>query len=131
MIEELVAPCGMNCNLCIGYFGYTMTGDKRKKPCAGCRTSEKICAFLKKQCNTLSNNSIKYCFECKVFPCENLKKIDKKYRTKYNTSLIENLKFIKDNGINKFLEKQKEKFLCPKCNGYICMHDNKCYNCKG
>jgi len=31
MQEELVAPCGMNCNVCIGYFGYTMNGNKRKK----------------------------------------------------------------------------------------------------
>jgi hypothetical protein len=28
--EELIAPCGMNCRICLGYFGYTSTGKKRK-----------------------------------------------------------------------------------------------------
>ena len=131
MIEELIAPCGMNCNLCLGYFGYTKTGKKRKMKCPGCRPGQKSCAWIKKQCKTLTKDLVKYCYECKDFPCERLKKLDKRYQTRYNTSLIENLEFVRDNGINKFLEHQKEKFLCPKCGEYICLHDNKCYSCKG
>ena len=46
--KELIAPCGMNCAICIGYFGYTMSGDKRKIKCKGCIPSGKSCAFIKK-----------------------------------------------------------------------------------
>lgn len=31
MKKELIAPCGMNCALCVSYFGYTMSGKERKK----------------------------------------------------------------------------------------------------
>ncbi|MFW6141836.1 MAG: hypothetical protein ACOC53_04685 [Candidatus Saliniplasma sp.] len=31
MEKELIAPCGMNCALCVSYFGYTMTCKERKK----------------------------------------------------------------------------------------------------
>jgi hypothetical protein len=26
--EKLIAPCGMNCGICIAFFGYTMSGKK-------------------------------------------------------------------------------------------------------
>ena len=32
---ELIAPCGMNCSICVAYFGYTMSGKKRKMDCPG------------------------------------------------------------------------------------------------
>jgi len=127
--QKLIAPCGMNCRICIGFFGYTMGDKKRKKPCIGCRLEEKKCAFIKKKCKRLSNEEIKFCFECEVFPCENLKKLDKRYRTKYKMSMIENLEYIKKNGIGKFIENEVERWKCPKCGGVICVHNGKCYTC--
>ena len=66
--QELIAPCGMNCGICIGFFGYTVNGRKRKKICEGCRVRNKNCAFIKKQCKKLLKKEIEYCFECKDFP---------------------------------------------------------------
>jgi len=37
--EKLIAPCGMNCRICIGFFGYTMNGEKRKIQFVGCKPS--------------------------------------------------------------------------------------------
>jgi len=130
MKEELIAPCGMNCNICLGYFGYTVSGNKRKMKCPGCRPSQKGCSWVKKGCKNLTKDLVKYCYECKDLPCEKLKKIDKKYQERYNYSFIKNLEIIRDKGIEKFLELEKERFTCPKCKGYICVHDNICYNCK-
>ena len=62
MNQELIAPCGMNCGICIGFFGYTMTGAKRKKQCIGCKPSGKSCAHLKKYCEKLRNKEIDYCY---------------------------------------------------------------------
>jgi len=127
--QELIAPCGMNCRICIGYFGYAVNGRKRKMICTGCRNRNKNCAFIKKQCEKLSKKEIDYCFECEIFPCKNLEKLDKRYQEKYDMSMIENLKLIKKNGIDLFLKQQEEKYRCPECSGIICVHDKKCYNC--
>jgi len=70
----------------------------------------------------------KYCFNCKDYPCYRLKQLDKRYRTKYNMSMIENLNYINKNGIRKFII--KEKWKCPTCNSYICVHRGFCLNCK-
>jgi hypothetical protein len=127
--QELIAPCGMNCGICVSFFGYAVNGRKRKNPCIGCRPKDKLCAFLKKQCDKLSNNKVEYCFECVDFPCENLRKLDKRYRIKYEMSMIENLEYIQKNGIKKFVEKERERWNCPKCGGIICVHDKRCYTC--
>lgn len=127
--EELIAPCGMNCAICVGFFGYTMTDKKRKMKCTGCKPSNKSCAHLKKYCEKLLKNKIEYCYECNDFPCKYLKKLDDKYITRFNMSMIENLKQIKKEGMDKFLKMQKEKYKCPNCKNLICVHTNKCYNC--
>jgi len=127
--EDLIAPCGMNCRICIGYFGYTSSGEKRKMKCIGCKPRDKSCAFLKKYCKKLTKKEIDYCFECSDFPCKHLEKIDTGYRKRYNMSMIENLEYIRDNGIDKFLKKQEEKYKCSECGGVICVHNGKCYSC--
>jgi len=129
MNEELIAVCGMNCRICVGYFGYTLNGKKRKKPCIGCRPSNRNCAFIKKSCKKLSKKEVNYCFECEDFPCENLEKLDKRYRERFKMSMIDNLNFIKEKGIEKFLKSQEEKYRCDQCGGVICVHTDKCYEC--
>jgi len=128
--EKLVAPCGMNCGLCVSYFGYTVKGKKSKNPCSGCRSRDKQCAFLKAGCEKLAKKKVEYCFECDNFPCKDLQDIDAKYRKKYEMSMIENLKNIEARGIENFLEMQEKKYKCPECDGTICVHTGKCYNCK-
>ncbi len=122
MREELIAPCGMNCAICVSHFGYTMAGKKRKSRCTGCKPRDKGCSFLKEHCEKLANKSIDFCFECDDFPCDYLKKLDRSYREKYDMSMIKNLKTIKEKGMNKFLKEQEEKYRCPGCGGIICVH---------
>ena len=128
--EDLIAPCGMNCRICIGYFGYTVSGKKRKMKCIGCKPRDKSCAFLKKYCKKLSKKEVNYCYECSDFPCFHLEKIDKLYRKRYNMSMIENLEYIRDNGMDDFLRQQEKKYQCPECGGVICVHNEICYSCE-
>jgi len=128
--KELIAPCGMNCGICLGFFGYAVNGRKRKVACIGCRAKDKACTFVKKDCKKLLNKEIEYCFDCNVFPCEKLKKLDNRYRTKYEMSMIENLEYIQKNGIDEFVKKERERWKCPKCGGVICVHDKRCYSCE-
>jgi hypothetical protein len=126
---KLIAPCGINCGTCIAFFGYTMSGKKRKHPCSGCWSRDRLCAFIKKRCNKLANKQIHYCFECRDFPCEDLKTLDKRYTEKYGLSLVENLKYLQKNGIKEFLKYEQERWKCPSCGGVICVHNKKRYSC--
>lgn len=97
--------------------------------CTGCRLRDKQCAFLKKRCDLLLNKKVKYCYECKDFPCTKLQHIDERYRTLYRMSMIENLQYIKKKGIKEFLTSEEEKWKCPKCGGIICCHNGICFKC--
>ena len=132
MTEKHIAPCGMNCSLCIAYqfrehdlnqWGY------HRKYCPGCIPRGENCLHMGDQCELLANGRVRFCFECENFPCKRLKSLDKRYRTKYHMSMIENLVFIKEHGIEKFLEKQKETWRCPTCGGLICCHNGLCLTC--
>jgi hypothetical protein len=133
MDKELVAPCGMNCGICSGYLAKKY--DIRSKGvrmtyCAGCRPRNKQCAFLKKRCETLLNGRVEYCYECESYPCERLRHIDKRYfLSQFRMSMIENLEYIKEYGMEKFLKKEEANWRCPECGGTICCHNGICFNC--
>ena len=131
MREELIAPCGMNCGVCTNYLA--MENDLKKKGfgktyCAGCLPRGKNCYYTK-QCDLLGKGDIRFCYECQSFPCRRLKALDKRYRTKYHMSMIENLEFIKEHGIEWFLEKEATKWRCSDCGGVICCHNGLCLYC--
>lgn len=128
--SELIAPCGMNCGTCVAYFGYAMEGKKRKHICLGCRSRASLCAFIQKECPKLAASRIEYCFECGDYPCTNLRTLDNRYRNKYGMSMIENLSYVEENGIEKFLKHEQERWKCHSCGGVICVHNKICYTCR-
>jgi hypothetical protein len=97
--------------------------------CSGCRSRNKICAFLKKQCGKLLDRDITYCYACNRFPCKNLSHIDKRYRQYYRMSMIENLNLIEKEGIENLLAKEEQKWQCPECGGVISCHNGLCFSC--
>lgn len=128
----LVAPCGMNCGICAAYLAGKY--DLKKQGintgyCVGCRPRGKNCAFMKKSCVKLGEGLVKFCYECAEYPCRRLKHLDKRYRTNYHMSMIENLDFIKEQGIKKFLKKEEEKWQCQECGGVISCHGGLCFKC--
>lgn len=132
MKEELIAPCGMNCAICSSYLA--RQHDLRKQGimrsyCAGCRPRGKNCTHMKNHCDLVGKGLVKYCYDCPDFPCRRLKALDKRYRTNYRMSMIENLEFIRENGVEKLLEKEAEKWRCPNCGGVICCHNGICFEC--
>ena len=132
MREELIAPCGMDCVVCSSYLALkndVRTKGVRMAYCKGCRPRDKKCAFLKKKCELLLKNKVRFCYECEEFPCENLEHIDKRYQTFFRMSLIDNLKLIKKHGLTKFLDSQKKKWQCPNCGEVICCHNGICFSC--
>jgi hypothetical protein len=132
MEKELIAPCGMNCGVCSGYLAlkYEVKSKGIRMPyCPGCRPRNKKCAFVKQRCYLLLDGRVQYCYECEDFPCPRLQHIDQRYKSNFRMSMIENLEFIKKNGMEKFLLKEEEKWKCPECGVVICCHNGICFNC--
>jgi len=128
MKNNLIAPCGMNCGICIAYL-------RDKNKCCGCIPSltkkpktRLLCVI--KNCESLSKTSSGFCYECEKFPCKRLIQLDKRYRTKYNMSMIDNLEKIKRIGLEKFVQNEKKRWICNNCGGTICVHRGYCLNCK-
>lgn len=128
MTSKMIAPCGMNCLLC-----YAHHRDKNK--CDGCwgafehkPNSCRKCSIT--NCEHLAKTESKFCYECEKFPCTRLKNLDKRYRTKYHMSMLENLANIKMYGLGKFIQNEHEKWVCPDCGGTYNVHHHLCSNCK-
>jgi hypothetical protein len=124
---NLIAPCGMNCSICMAYL-------REKNKCPGCRLFNKIEPVTRarckiKNCQTFKRSKSKFCFECEEYPCNRLKHLDKRYRTKYNMSMIENLENIKKLGLREFIKNEKIRWTCLYCGGTICVHRGYCYTC--
>jgi hypothetical protein len=120
---SMIAPCGMNCALCMGY-------QRKKNHCAGCNSlNQTRVKCVIKYCEYLKDSGKKFCFGCKKYPCKRLTALDKRYRTKYGMSMIENLNSIKEAGIRKFIKDEKEKWACKECGSLICVHKKRCLTC--
>lgn len=125
--KSLIAPCGMNCGSCIGFL-------REKNKCPGCRiySSGKAVSVQKciiPKCVHLEKTASKFCYECEKYPCLRIKQLDKRYRTRYKTSFIENLAIIKEKGINAFLDFESERRTCKKCGSVLSVHREQCLHC--
>ena len=124
---QLVAPCGINCRICWAYM-------REKNTCPGCRVDEPYksnsCINCKiKNCEKMVAGKLEYCYECAEFPCQRVKHLDKRYRTKYGTSVIGNLTSIREIGIDQFIELDHQKWTCPECEAMLSMHKPQCLSC--
>ena len=127
LVPELIAPCGMNCGLCMGYV-------RDKNRCLGCRAGDegkaKSClACTIRNCEVLQSGESDFCGDCDTFPCPRLKRLDVRYRTKYRMSMLENLQAIRDVGIEAFVVSEQERWACPECDGLQCVHTPECVYC--
>lgn len=127
MKQELIAPCGMNCGICKYYY-------REKNQCPGCRADDALklrgcrdCIIV--NCEVIKQNDSGFCFDCASIPCRRLKNLDKRYRLKYHMSMLENLSYIKEKGLNAFLDKEKQKWVCPRCVGIVTCHGGMCLQC--
>jgi hypothetical protein len=124
---ELIAPCGMDCGLC-----YTHLREKNR--CPGCSADDagkpRYCAVCKiKTCQERADGAFSFCFECASFPCPRLRQLDRRYRTKYGMSMLENQARIRDGGVDAFVEGERARWTCPGCGSLLCVHRPDCVEC--
>jgi hypothetical protein len=122
-----IAPCGMNCGICIGHL-------RSKNQCSGCNSTTgskanhcEQCSI--KHCAELKTSKGQYCFSCEKFPCRRVRQLDKRYRTKYAMSMIDNLRSIEKSGIKKFLNQETKRWRCTNCNKILSVHRPECITC--
>lgn len=127
---EMIAPCGLDCSLCKRALAQT-------DPCAGCRGSdEHKPAFCSSGCGIIlcrrrKENGYVFCDECPDFPCDDVMEKEHRYTSKYPLceSPLQNLRSIRENGMEAFLESQRKQWTCPACGGVICVHTGACGQC--
>lgn len=119
MIEEnLIASCGMNCALCVAYL-------RDKDKCPGCKNGPIKISCLNCKIRNCSERKGEYCFDCTKFPCDRLKKLDKRYRERYGMSEIENLELIRDSGMEALLKSERRQW--QRDDKIFCVHNKKYY----
>lgn len=123
----LIAPCGIDCGLCMAYL-------RSERRCLGCRAGDdgkmKSClACTIRNCPTIAGGESGFCFDCDVLPCPRLKRLDRRYRTKYGVDLLGNLRDMCEQGVEAFVEAERARWVCPACGGVRCMHTPECIYC--
>ena len=124
----MIAPCGMNCGICIGHL-------REKRPCGGCFRMDdpnkpaqcRSCNIA--NCEFLARTDSGFCYDCEKYPCSRLQRLDKRYRTNYGMSMVENLNFVQENGMEAFLVNEETRWKCKVCGSGLCVHRDFCLNC--
>jgi hypothetical protein len=124
---DLIAPCGMNCGLCMCYL-------REKNTCEGCRSCDKgksksVLSCTIRKCEMVPASNLRFCLDCAKLPCPRLKRLDARYREKYRMSMLENLHAIRENGTEKFVESERARWRCSECGGVQCVHTAECIYC--
>jgi hypothetical protein len=147
--RKLVGICGIYCGSCPKYLasriqdhaylnqtsqetGYLVEeircdgclSDKVYPTCIECRHGFRECSKAK---------GVTWCFECTDFPCQRLRdflNIHVVNGISHHALLIEELHYMKDHGIDAWVEKQEKASQCPSCRQRVYWHDHQCPYCK-
>jgi hypothetical protein len=124
---QLIAPCGINCRVCLAFM-------REKNKCPGCRVvdmakCETRVRCVIKNCEHVKAGKTGYCYDCDRLPCRRMKSLDKRYRAKYGTSVLENLKYMQEHGARAFVNRENKRWICPACGAMLCMHRENCPAC--
>ena len=98
----LVGCCGMSCALCPRFHSQS----RSKCPGCGLSSNRQYCSTFK--CCTV-NNHYETCAECAVFPCERLFRQADWAGFNTRKKWLENIKLIKEKGIEQWFNEQIEK----------------------
>jgi hypothetical protein len=122
-----IAICGTGCR-------FSPTHRREKHGCLGSgeRTGlglDFCCRSKISICEKTVNGRLLECSDRDSFPCRRIEHIDRRYRTSYGMSVIENLESTKRSGIRRVLTTDAKKRACPKCRQTRCVHRPHCPHC--
>lgn len=128
---DMIAPCGLDCSICSQAL-------IEKNPCPGCNgPNENKPEFCAKHCGIIlcrkrKENGYKYCDECPDYPCGDVMEKETRYTSQYplRESPLENLRMIREMGMEAFLKQERRQWICKKCGGAVSVHTGICSGCK-
>lgn len=128
--EEMIAPCGLDCSLC-------MKAQSKTNPCPGCNGPDEhkffycsqVCGIMK--CEKYKQAHYRFCDECPDYPCEDVMEKENRYASDYplKESPIRNLELIRRLGMEAFLAREREQWSCRECGGPVSVHTGVCSSC--
>ncbi len=127
---EMIAPCGLDCSLCKRALA-------AEDPCPGCHgPNENKPEFCAKKCGIIlcrkrKENGYAYCDECPDYPCADVQEKEDRYTSKYPLyeSPVKNLRAIREDGMEKFLENERSQWTCGECGHVVSVHTGICSGC--
>ena len=128
---DMIAPCGLDCSICA-------LAQLEENPCAGCNGPNEnkpdfcanLCGII--LCSKRKDNGYRFCDECPDYPCADVMEKENRYTSQYplRESPLENLRMIREQGMEKFLEQERRMFSCDKCGSPVSVHTGLCRSCK-
>ncbi len=121
---RLIAPCGMNCGLCVGF-------QRSSNRCPGCRVADAGKPKTRTGCRIKACAAERggSCAGCPELPCALMRHLDRRYRSKYGMSMVANLRRIEAVGRRQFMKEEAVKWACTGCGATICVHRPACLAC--
>lgn len=129
------AYCGLYCGACCSMITHEKqrgdnsalqcVTDDKELPCEGCRAQyQQNCEFVR--CNKA--HGTESCAFCPEFPCEMLVKFQND-EWEHHQKVLDNLRRIREIGVEAWLAEQKEYWKCPACGFRTQWYQKKCTNC--
>lgn len=127
---DMIAPCGLDCSLCSHAL-------RRTDPCPGCNgPDENKPEFCRSGCGIVlcrdrKEKGYRYCDECPHYPCEDVMEKENRYAGWYplTESPMQNLRDIREKGMDAFLAGQRRQWSCRECGAPVCVHTGICSGC--
>ena len=90
---------------------------------APCGFNCAVCAQYQKKKNP--------CPGCRELPCRRLRSFDERYRriSAGRLSVVENLRFLEREGMERFLAYERTRWTCPACGAVLCVGSQTCPAC--
>lgn len=127
---EMIAPCGLDCSIC-------SMALKENDPCPGCNGPDQNkpdfcahrCGII--LCRQRIEQGYRFCDACPDYPCANVMEKENRYTSQYplRESPLENLKMIREEGMDAFLKQERERWTCRKCGSPVSVHTGICSGC--
>ncbi|MEG2003745.1 MAG: DUF3795 domain-containing protein [Clostridia bacterium] len=123
---DTAAICGLFCATCPSYplDCHGCLSDKLTAHCVSCSNGFRACA---------KEHNVVRCYECVDFPCERLQDFSKRHYEKgigHHQNVIKDLQYMKNNGVQKWVDLKTLENTCPICGELIHWMDKNDHKCK-
>jgi len=146
--RELAGICGIYCGTCPRYLAYQHQDLEelqkiakednvpvQKVRCDGCLSNHVYgscidCRHGFRRCSQEEN--VTWCFECPNFPCQRLRDFKNIHVVNgiwHHKRVIDHLQFMKDPGVEAWVEEQEREGACPNCGKMLYWYVLECPHC--